>query len=58
MYDRVAEANGLGDVIYEIESANYGRRAPWIVAEIKCHDWGSMCNSYWKNTQEEQYGFM
>jgi len=28
MYDRVAEANGLGDVIYEIESANYGRRAP------------------------------
>ena len=28
MYDRVAEANGLGDIIYEIESANYGRRAP------------------------------
>jgi len=28
MFDRVAEANGLGDVIYEIESANYGRRAP------------------------------
>jgi len=28
MYDRVAEANGLGDVIYEIESANYGMRAP------------------------------
>jgi len=28
MYDRVAEANGLGDIIYEIESANYGMRAP------------------------------
>jgi len=28
MYARVAEANGVGDVIYEIESANHGRRAP------------------------------
>jgi hypothetical protein len=28
MYARVAEANGVGDVINEIESANHGRRAP------------------------------
>jgi len=28
MYARVAEANGGGDVINEIESANHGRRAP------------------------------
>jgi len=28
MYARLAEANGVGDVIYEIESANHGRRAP------------------------------